>query len=138
MISSPLIAQIPVSADVQTPEGRAAVSECIVALGEAVNDDALVKKINLDVLMHTRAEDARVRLYALTCSEALWRAHGGKLMGKLHLRFLCNSSHFRPLGFAGETATFVAECAEDDNDSVVREAHRLKDAIESVAGRIDV
>ncbi|KIP06398.1 hypothetical protein PHLGIDRAFT_128310 [Phlebiopsis gigantea 11061_1 CR5-6] len=120
-ISSPLIAQIPVSADVQTPEARAVVSECIIVLGEAVNDDALIKKINLDVLMHTRAEDARVRLYALTCSEALWRAHGGKLMG-----------------FAGETATFVAECAEDDNDSVVREAHRLKDAIESVAGRIDV
>lgn len=61
------------------------MSECIVALGEAVNDDSLIKKINLDVLMHTRAEDARVRLYALTCSEALWRAHGGKLMGEFTL-----------------------------------------------------
>ena len=41
-------------------------------------------------------------------------------------------------GFAAETATFVAECAEDDNDSVVREAHRLKNAVETVAGRIEV
>ena len=41
-------------------------------------------------------------------------------------------------GLVAETATFVAECAEDDNDSVVQEAHHLKDAVESVAGKIDV
>ena len=65
----------------QVPEARSALSECLVAMVEAVSDDTLVKKINLDVLMHTRADDARLRLYALTCSEALWRAHGTKLMG---------------------------------------------------------
>lgn len=37
-----------------------------------------------------------------------------------------------------ETATFITECAEDDNDSVVQEAHHLKDAVEAVAGKIDV
>ncbi len=41
-------------------------------------------------------------------------------------------------GFAPETATFIAECAEDDNDNIVREVHRLKNAVESIAGRIDV
>lgn len=40
------------------------------------------------------------------------------------------------LGFVGETATFIAECAEDENDSVVREVHKLKNAVESVAGSI--
>lgn len=124
----------------QHPEARAALSECIVAMGEAITDDSLVKKLNLDLLMHTRAEDARLRLYALTCSEALWRAHGAKLIGKCSARIMPDRGESSNVfsGFAGESATFVAECAEDDNDSVVREAHRLKDAIESVAGRIDV
>jgi hypothetical protein len=48
---------------------------------EAVNDDALIKSINLDLLMHTRSEDVRLRVFALTCSESLWRAHGGKMLG---------------------------------------------------------
>jgi len=121
MLAAPIIAQVAVCTRLQVSDARSALSDCLVAMVEAASDDSLVKKINLDILMHTRAEDSRLRLYALTCSETLWRAHGTKLMG-----------------FAGETATFVAECAEDDNDSVVREAHRLKDAIESVAGRIDV
>lgn len=81
-VSAPLVAQVAICTELQVSEGRAAVSECLVALGDAVGDDTLMKKINLDVLMHTRAEDAHIRLYALTCSEALWRAHGGKLMGK--------------------------------------------------------
>lgn len=40
------------------------------------------------------------------------------------------------IGFVAETATFISECAEDENDSVVRETHRLKNAVESVAGSI--
>lgn len=40
-------------------------------------------------------------------------------------------------GFAAETMTFIAECSEDENDVVVRESFKLKDAIESVAGNID-
>lgn len=40
------------------------------------------------------------------------------------------------LGFVSETATFIAECAEDENDSVVQEVHKLKSAVESVAGSI--
>jgi hypothetical protein len=39
-------------------------------------------------------------------------------------------------GFVPETTTFITECAEDDNDLVVKESHRLKNAVESVAGKI--
>lgn len=42
------------------------------------------------------------------------------------------------LGFVSETATFIAEAAEDSNDTVVKEAHRLKNTVESLAGNIDV
>lgn len=50
---------------------------------DCVNDDALLKAINLNLLMHTRSEDSRLRFFALTCSETLWRAHGEKLIGIL-------------------------------------------------------
>lgn len=37
-----------------------------------------------------------------------------------------------------ETATFIAECAEDEHDAVVSETHTLKAAVEVVSGeRID-
>jgi len=40
--------------------------------------------------------------------------------------------------FAGETATFIVECAEDDNDEVVRAAKVLKEAVEQASGeRLD-
>jgi len=100
---------------------RAATSAAFVALADSTTDDTLLKRLNLDVLMHTRAEDARVRVFALQCARALWTAHGNKL-----------------IGFVSETATFIAECAEDEHDGVVSETHTLKAAIESVAGeRLD-
>jgi hypothetical protein len=40
-------------------------------------------------------------------------------------------------GFVAETTTFIAECAEDESDLVVKETHRLKNAVESVAGKIN-
>lgn len=40
------------------------------------------------------------------------------------------------IGFVAETATFISECAEDENDSVVRETHKLKNAVEGVAGSV--
>ncbi|KAG8215320.1 hypothetical protein J3R82DRAFT_8911 [Butyriboletus roseoflavus] len=90
----------------------------MVTLLPSTSSDIL-KRLNLDLLMHTRSEDVRVRILALECTTAMWKAEGGKLMG-----------------FVGETATFITECAEDENDSVVREAHHLKDAVESVVGSI--
>lgn len=40
-------------------------------------------------------------------------------------------------GLVAETATFIAECSEDENDMVVKESFRLKDAVERIAGKID-
>ncbi|KAJ6464259.1 hypothetical protein C8R47DRAFT_1180243 [Mycena vitilis] len=100
-------------------ESKALVTECLVALTDSVADDTLLKTLNLDLLMHTRSDDARLRVFALACATALWSAHGGKL-----------------LPFASETATFIAECSEDEHDMVVRESLRLKECVESVAGNI--
>lgn len=67
---------------------REIVSAALVALCDAEtttaddkNASLLLKQLNLDVLMHTRSDDARVRLFALQCARALWTAHGGKLIG---------------------------------------------------------
>ncbi|KAI9435473.1 hypothetical protein H4582DRAFT_1969649 [Lactarius indigo] len=87
-----------------------ALSAALVALCDAAMDDALLKRLNLDVLMHTRSDDARVRIFALRCASALWRAHGSKL-----------------IGFVSETATFVVEC-------VVSATHALKTAVEGATG----
>jgi len=119
-IASPLIQQVVVCIRLNTAEGKLSLQECLVALVDSVTDDMLLKSINLDILMHTRSEDVRLRLFALMCSEKSWRVHGGKL-----------------LGFVAETTTFIAECTEDENDMVVRESFRLKDAMESVAGNIN-
>ncbi|KAI6037989.1 hypothetical protein EDC04DRAFT_2699173 [Pisolithus marmoratus] len=94
---------------------------CLVSLVSLLPASAadLLKRLNLSLLMHTRSEDARQRMLALECASAIWKEEGGKL-----------------IGFVAETATFITECAEDENDSVVREAHKLKNAVESVAGSI--
>lgn len=77
---APLIAQVATAAQLSTPE-KTALSECLVATAEVIGDDTLLKTLNVNLLMHTRSEDIRVRIYALACSEALWRAHGDKLIG---------------------------------------------------------
>ena len=64
--------------------GDEALEAALVALCEAAADDsdALHKRLNMDVLMHTRSDDARVRIFALRCASALWLAHGSsKLLG---------------------------------------------------------
>ncbi|KAI0712775.1 armadillo-type protein [Cerioporus squamosus] len=115
------VQQIPIAPRLNLSDAKAAVSDCLVSLLGLIDDDVVAKSLNMDVLMHSRSEDARVRLFSLSCAEQLWRAHGDKL-----------------LGFVAETATFVAEAAEDENDRVVQEAHKLKAAVESIGGNIDV
>jgi U3 small nucleolar RNA-associated protein 10 len=61
--------------------GREIVSAGLVALCDTATDDALLKRLNLDVLMHTRADEVHVRIFALQCAQALWTAHGSKLIG---------------------------------------------------------
>ena len=95
----------------------------------------------MNILMHTRSEDPRVRLFALACSESLWRSQGGKLIGmsrkKTHFRMTLLLTNYLQIGFVAETSTFIIECGEDENDMVVKESFKLKDAVESVAGKID-
>jgi U3 small nucleolar RNA-associated protein 10 len=61
--------------------GREIVSASLVAVGDTATDDGLLKRLNLDVLMHTRSDDTLVRIFALQCAGALWTAHGNKLVG---------------------------------------------------------
>ncbi|KAI0742763.1 hypothetical protein C8Q80DRAFT_1221194 [Daedaleopsis nitida] len=114
------VKQVPVAIDVGLPEGKSAVSDLLASILGILDDDVMSKSLNLDVLMHSRSEDARVRLFSLSCAGQLWRSHGDKL-----------------LGFVAETATFIAEAAEDENDLVVREAHKMKMTVEAVGGSID-
>jgi U3 small nucleolar RNA-associated protein 10 len=82
-LASPLIEQIAVCVRSNYTEGRPLLQECLNALVDSVTDDSLLKSINLNILMHTRSDDVRLQILALTCSENLWRSHGGKLLGLL-------------------------------------------------------
>ncbi|KAF9480276.1 hypothetical protein BDN70DRAFT_905831 [Pholiota conissans] len=119
-LSTPLTGQIKTCVKPDYTEGKQELQDCLAALVDSVIDDTILKAINLNLLMHTRSEDPRVRILALASVQALWRSNGGKL-----------------IGFVAETATFIAECGEDENDMVVKESFKLKDAVESVAGKID-
>lgn len=85
LLMAPLMAQLPLCLNSTQPELRDSLRECLIALLDVMNDPSSLKSVNLELLMHTRSEDARVRLYALSCSEALWRAQGGKLIGELRV-----------------------------------------------------
>lgn len=81
-ISSPLIAQVAVCTELGFSDDEVQLQECLSSLVGATSDDTLLKSDNLALLMHTRAEDPRLRRYALQCSERVWRDHGSKLLGK--------------------------------------------------------
>lgn len=85
------------------------------------SEDLTLKSLNLSLCMHTRSSELQVRLLALQCVRGIWEVEGGKL-----------------IGYASETATFIAEMAEDENDEVVREAGKLKRVVEGVAGKLEV
>ncbi|KAL5520451.1 hypothetical protein ACEPAG_9675 [Sanghuangporus baumii] len=120
LISEPLVQQIPIPINLRISEGRTLLSNALSTLVDCLEDDASVKAANHAVLMHTRSEDTRVRIFALQCSVAIWQAHGSKLRA-----------------FGPETATFIIECAEDENDEVVRICRQLRDAVQSEVGKIE-
>jgi U3 small nucleolar RNA-associated protein 10 len=80
-IAAPLVAQVPVCVEMGLPDGGTQVQECLSDLVDVVSEDTLLKSINLSLLMHTRVEEVRLRIYALQCSQVLWRNHGAKLLG---------------------------------------------------------
>ena len=84
----PLVAHPGTTSASGATEKDEALSAALVALCDAAtDDDALLKRLNLDVLMHTRSDDARVRIFALRCARALWLAHGSKLIGNAFFLF---------------------------------------------------
>ena len=80
-VSTVLTSQVEVCIRLNFADGKPLLQECFGALLETTTDDTLLKIINMNILMHTRSEDPRVRLFALACSETLWRSQGGKLIG---------------------------------------------------------
>ena len=80
-VSTVLTGQIEVCIRLNFTDGKPLLQECFGALLESITDDTLLKIVNMNILMHTRSEDPRVRLFALACSESLWRSQGGKLIG---------------------------------------------------------
>lgn len=79
---APLVGQLSVSVRFNDNKSKTAISDCLLGMAEVITDDNLLKTLNIDVLMNTRAEDSRLRCQALACSEAMWRSHGGKLLGE--------------------------------------------------------
>ena len=56
---------------------------CLVAVLTLLPNTSsdLLKRLNLDLLMCTHSEDARVRILALAYARELWHADGAKLIG---------------------------------------------------------
>jgi U3 small nucleolar RNA-associated protein 10 len=102
-------------------EAKQALKTCLGALVAVIDDDSSLKKLNLELLMQTRSDDAQVRLFALQCAEHLWDGHSDKLVG-----------------FIPDVVTFIAECAEDEHDEVAKAARALRKTIERRCGSLDV
>ena len=85
---TPLVAQINVSVRFHDIESKSVLTDCLLGMAEVITDDNLLKSLNIDILMNTRSEDPRLRAQALACSEAMWRSHGGKLLGEKKLKFI--------------------------------------------------
>jgi len=98
-----------VAASLDDPSAKDDISSCVSSMAGTVLDEALLKQINLYVLMQTREDEVRTTLYALGCAHRMWEDHGERLAG------------LQP-----ETLPFVHDCADETHDEVVREARRLK------------
>lgn len=87
--------------------------------------------------MQTRSDDPRVRLLALrSCVEA-WTV-AGTLLSRMWMTLFVFECPINCIitAFVTDTITFIHECAEDEHDSVAKEARKLKRIIESISGPI--
>jgi U3 small nucleolar RNA-associated protein 10 len=80
-LASPLISQIPICVS-QSETAKAVLTATLSNFGSIVNDENLLKSVNLEILMQTRSEDPRQRILALDCAQQLWTSNGSKLLGK--------------------------------------------------------
>lgn len=97
-----------------------ALQTCLNNLVSVMDDELSLKKLHLDILMETRSEDPRVRLFTLQILVSLWESQGEKLTG-----------------FLTDIITFIVECAEDENDNVSKAARSLKREVEKRTGNLD-
>ncbi len=70
---------------------------CISRVLGALNREEHIKKLNMEVLMQTRSEDAKVRLLALKSAIQSWAEEGVALSGTLACSpwlFMANTRHF--------------------------------------------
>lgn len=78
-----VVEQVSACIKLNDAEGKSLVLDCLTSLTDCINDDTLLKSLNLAVLLHARSDDAQLRIFALACSESLWTVHGEKLLGQL-------------------------------------------------------
>ncbi|KZT37682.1 hypothetical protein SISSUDRAFT_1062609 [Sistotremastrum suecicum HHB10207 ss-3] len=118
-VIKPLVAQIPFAAS--SKPNKEVLKKVFPSFAGISASDNLLRELNVAILMQTRSEIPAVKLCALECATAIWDspAAGAGIAG-----------------YANETATFVAECAEDDNDEVARAARTLRRSVEAVAGSL--
>ena len=79
---APLISQIAFPLVSKQTSARGALGDALNGLMDCIEDDLLVKDMNLKVLMHTRSDDVRVRLAAVHCATDLWTVQGTRLRGE--------------------------------------------------------
>jgi len=111
-----LAAQLGTPCTLRSAESQKILADTMVALARVATDSAVLKALNLAVLMQTRSEDARVRLRALGVADALWRDDGAGMHE-----------------FVAETESFILECAEDDNDDVCKAARKLQKTVDKAS-----
>lgn len=71
-VAMPLIAQVSSYIRLNIADGRQVPTKCLITMTSVDVDDSLLNSINLYLLMHSRAQDASERIFALSCSKALW------------------------------------------------------------------
>ena len=97
LISGPLVQQVLVRIALKQTMSKQVLIGSLDVLIDCLEDDSSVKAVNLALLVHTRSEDARVRLLALQCAVSMWRIHGVKLRGMIHC-----SHQLSPISFDKE------------------------------------
>lgn len=86
-IYNPVVQQIPVCVGLKVENGKMLLTDCLLSLVGCADGDPLLKAINLAIIQHSKSEDARIRLYSLSCSVSIWEKFGRKLSGPLIVAF---------------------------------------------------
>ena len=113
---APLLAPLPAlgAEDTRTAD---AIARALLAIAEAVPDDAYLRALNAALLTHAGSAARAERIHALTIAARVWAAHGTNL-----------------LAFVPETVAQLAELLDDVDPRVAAAALRLRREIEAALG----